>query len=757
MPNGKPAKVITLDDGILSEVRKVATGLYESSIAEGRVVKIGLLDMAGMNKRKKKVLFSQLNQFLTKYFKAETIPSSIMVDNNTIMSDGRVIAEKRDGVWIGEKFFIDSFERQRFYDHYKKDSISIQEGVTTNGKYGIKFTGLKFESPDSVCLSTTERSIIIDLQSYIGSNLEKYTLIQKHINMIKDDIDSYFTLEDIPEKMVIINNPSNANTPHIVSENRDFHFRNVSGGGSYLEKIDFAVHEQCLNKEYKRLKGIFKKNSNIKDEINDIKKAIKIISKYNSIEGLPTNPTGYIIELLSDASLKNSRSKLIKEMLSDAGFIQYKIVAMGSVPDGYLLDDTLDFYKPSKKIGTSELVDKLFKSENNIKFLRQIFEKVKKDKNSLNYLIKRHSDLLAPFFSNKDGSIDSLMLLKTATDTDAFKLLEKYIKINSFELDLTKRGNWVDNIFYGKDKYKAEMFFNTKNQFPEHFLIEDWHSHELEEIIKIDKPSNYDFQVIFQLENSEDITKSATRLAGKHLGKSVIIQLDLDGQYSMFSFNSEMNDITPLSEANFIDKFKSKYESGKIRWQVVGHGNGDIYNPSTTLSDQKPTKLADTLYNFCNKLQQQHQININPRHITLAGCALATKNIPDSYAFQFISSIGDRGVKASVSAMRDRACININGRKYIYPKAYFKVTDYFANNNNNNNKTVLYWNQSGGISMKYKNKDLFSSDVDPIYLQKDVGSPSKTPLSAPNKLAKISPSDSNLSKPQPESSPSITK
>ncbi|WP_340620711.1 MARTX multifunctional-autoprocessing repeats-in-toxin holotoxin RtxA [Xenorhabdus siamensis] len=183
------------------------------------------------------------------------------------------------------------------------------------------------------------------------------------------------------------------------------------------------------------------------------------------------------------------------------------------------------------------------------------------------------------------------------------------------------------------------------------------------------KKMRFDGQVIIQLEDDPIVADSVSYLTGKHPNESVLVQLDINGQYKVV-----------YGDPNLLN--------GKIRWQVVGHGGDDIdgFN-HTTLSDYTASELAMRLKQFKNSFQYGGELN----HISLVGCSLLSDDKRDGFAYRLISALDENGIRTTVSARRTDVVIGKSGRKYT------KTEHNTLENKIFDNKIVLNWNENGEL------------------------------------------------------------
>lgn len=156
--------------------------------------------------------------------------------------------------------------------------------------------------------------------------------------------------------------------------------------------------------------------------------------------------------------------------------------------------------------------------------------------------------------------------------------------------------------------------------------------------------SRYHSQIIVQLENDPIAAEAAVNLAAKHPG-SILVQLDSDGQYRVVA-----GDPATLQ--------------GNIRWQLVGHGrDGNNGQDNQTMANVSATELASRMKRFKDKLNNDYHIKSTPNYISLVGCSLVDKNRQQGFARQFITELGQQGIKADVAARNTRVLVNEQGRK----------------------------------------------------------------------------------------------
>ncbi|WP_340614723.1 MARTX multifunctional-autoprocessing repeats-in-toxin holotoxin RtxA [Xenorhabdus thailandensis] len=180
--------------------------------------------------------------------------------------------------------------------------------------------------------------------------------------------------------------------------------------------------------------------------------------------------------------------------------------------------------------------------------------------------------------------------------------------------------------------------------------------------------SRFAGQIIIQTENDPVVAQAAANLAGKHPDSSLIVQLDANGQYRVVYGDPAV-------------------VSGKLRWQIVGHGREGAAQNHTRLSGYSADELALKLKQFRTDFQQAG----TPDHISLVGCSLIGDDNRNGFAHRFISALNKQGIRTTVSARSSEVAVDSIGRKYTkdaQEQWVHKLTD---------NKLVLGWNDNGEV------------------------------------------------------------
>ncbi|OTA16515.1 Autotransporter adhesin [Xenorhabdus vietnamensis] len=206
-------------------------------------------------------------------------------------------------------------------------------------------------------------------------------------------------------------------------------------------------------------------------------------------------------------------------------------------------------------------------------------------------------------------------------------------------------------------------------------------NHDVDSWVSVDvkqQPENSDSrfngQIIIQTENDPVAAKAAASLASKHPDSSVIVQLDAAGKHRVV-----YGDPAAL--------FGDQSQSGKLRWQIVGHGREESAQNHTRMSGYSARELALRLKQFSTDFKQAGI----PDHISLVGCSLISDDNRNGFAHSFISELDKQGIRASVSARSSEVAVDSVGRKYTKDAReqwVHKFTD---------NKIVLGWNDKGEV------------------------------------------------------------
>ncbi|WP_036774514.1 MARTX multifunctional-autoprocessing repeats-in-toxin holotoxin RtxA [Photorhabdus australis] len=184
-----------------------------------------------------------------------------------------------------------------------------------------------------------------------------------------------------------------------------------------------------------------------------------------------------------------------------------------------------------------------------------------------------------------------------------------------------------------------------------------------------DPKTRFDSQLIIQMENDPIVVKAAINLAGKHPDSSVVVKLDTDGKYHLI-----YGDPDSLS--------------GKLRWQIVGHGRDNSEHNNTRLSGYSADELAIKLKQFSQDFEQAGK----PDRISIVGCSLISDDKRNGFAYRFITALDKQGIRSDVSARRSEVAVDATGRKFTRDKKNQWV------NKLNDNKLVLRWNQQGELT-----------------------------------------------------------
>lgn len=201
--------------------------------------------------------------------------------------------------------------------------------------------------------------------------------------------------------------------------------------------------------------------------------------------------------------------------------------------------------------------------------------------------------------------------------------------------------------------------------------------------------SRFDSQIIIQTEDDPIVAQAASALASKHAKSSLLVQLDTDGNYRVV-----YGDPTQLS--------------GKIRWQLVGHGREATENNHLRLSDYNADELSNRLAKFNAEFSKVNNINTTPEHISIVGCSLISDDKQTGFARQFISALDRQGIRSSVSARVTEVAVDTEGHKYTKNDNGEWVAKQKPN------KVVLSWDKEGKITTEFEQicNGIAENDID---------------------------------------------
>lgn len=188
--------------------------------------------------------------------------------------------------------------------------------------------------------------------------------------------------------------------------------------------------------------------------------------------------------------------------------------------------------------------------------------------------------------------------------------------------------------------------------------------------------SQYDTQLIIQLENDITVAKAAANLAGKHPKNTVIVQLDSAGDYRVV-----------YGDPSLIQ--------GKIRWQLVGHGrelSQDNHQADhRSLAGYSADQLAVNLARFQTNFQANNILALSPHKISLVGCSLIGEDKQQGFARDFMQSLAEQQIRCKISARNSEVAVDLYGHKQTRDE-HGKWNKKYASN-----KVVLDWNDNNHI------------------------------------------------------------
>ncbi|WP_217511110.1 MARTX multifunctional-autoprocessing repeats-in-toxin holotoxin RtxA [Vibrio metschnikovii] len=187
--------------------------------------------------------------------------------------------------------------------------------------------------------------------------------------------------------------------------------------------------------------------------------------------------------------------------------------------------------------------------------------------------------------------------------------------------------------------------------------------------------TRFDGQVIVQMENDSVAAKAAANLAGKHPESSVVVQLDLDGNYRVV-----------YGDPSKLD--------GKLRWQLVGHGRDHSEHNNTHLSGYSADELAVKLAKFQQTFNQAENVSSKPEHISIVGCSLVSNDKQKGFGHQFINAMDANGLHVDVSVRSSDIAVDEAGRKHT------KNANSDWVQKAENNKVSLSWDAQSEVVAK---------------------------------------------------------
>ncbi|MBK4362219.1 YopT-type cysteine protease domain-containing protein, partial [Candidatus Hamiltonella defensa] len=213
--------------------------------------------------------------------------------------------------------------------------------------------------------------------------------------------------------------------------------------------------------------------------------------------------------------------------------------------------------------------------------------------------------------------------------------------------------------------------------------VKDWEKPEV--TTKTDGGStDYDGHLIIQMENDAMVARAAADLAGKH-HDSVLVQLDSDGHYHLIH-----GDTTQLR-----DKMN-------LRVQVVAHSReGGAAVNNLTFAGQTHPELATTLNRFFDEFKHDHNVEIKPARVVLAGCSLAGPNKQNDFADGLIRGLNLETV--SVTAYTDELAVADNGHRFI-------VDNQSNVHDARHGKIIYHKDQQQGVRVEIKADEPTKSD-----------------------------------------------
>ncbi len=200
--------------------------------------------------------------------------------------------------------------------------------------------------------------------------------------------------------------------------------------------------------------------------------------------------------------------------------------------------------------------------------------------------------------------------------------------------------------------------------------------------------TQYQRQLIVQLENDDAVRHAAVRLAGKHPDRSVLVQMDVQGDFLAWKTNNN-GTWQRLSDSELKEFFQ---DTDQVRCQYVAHGR--------SLEGETGTGNNSTLGGQTSKILAKNSkilfkaMDRAPNYISLVGCALTDGENPDSYAYQLATLLKAQGIQADIGARSMAVRVDEQGRKLtqdVKGQWHYKKSE---------DKVVWQWNTTGELIIR---------------------------------------------------------
>ncbi|MDE1715470.1 C80 family cysteine peptidase, partial [Chromobacterium amazonense] len=263
-------------------------------------------------------------------------------------------------------------------------------------------------------------------------------------------------------------------------------------------------------------------------------------------------------------------------------------------------------------------------------------------------LLRKELELRSEDLYSKDLNLVKNTISDVFLDVDDYFIKNHYKNMSSGQnllLETLERIGSIQKVdAVDNDRHKLQSLSRYQENVERSLLdistnLAQWRTEQVTSQTRGETASRFDGQLIFQMENDPVAARAAARLAGKHPGKSVLVQVGADGQYRVV--HGELSSL-----------------SGKLRWQVVGHGREDGEAGNSRLSGYEADSLAARLLQVSNDIARVHGIETQAEHVSLVGCSLVGSSRQDGYARGFFEAMERRGAVASVSARSSEVAVD---------------------------------------------------------------------------------------------------
>ena len=215
--------------------------------------------------------------------------------------------------------------------------------------------------------------------------------------------------------------------------------------------------------------------------------------------------------------------------------------------------------------------------------------------------------------------------------------------------------------------------------------------------------TDYQQQLIIQLEDDARVRWAAVSLAGKHPESSTLVQMDATGHFRVLKQQTR-GDWLPLSAEDSKSHLHTKFPGlagneragnalqGKVRWQLVGHGRNAVGETgavnNSTLGGLEAEQLAKSLKTLSEATGRA------PDYISMVGCALASPETVESYGYELGTLLKAQDIQADIGGRAVAVAVDGQGRKLTQGRDgqwHYKKSE---------DKVLLQWNSTGELMIR---------------------------------------------------------